>query len=104
MMFIIDISGSMAEKVAASASRYLGDGAEVKGNTKLAFVKAELIRTIKSLPNDAKFDIITFEKEAKYWRGAQTLADEKGKKQAVNFVDNLNANGGTNVYEALQSS
>ena len=101
MLFLVDISGSMLEKADAAAAKYLGEGAEVKGDTRLDFVKAELIRTIKSLPATAKFDIITFAEEATLWRGAQTPADEKGKKAAVGFIERLKANGGTNLYGAL---
>ncbi len=103
MVFCIDISGSMNEKVKAEGG-YLGEGAVLKGDTKLDYVKAELIRVINSLPVEAKFDIITFAGEATFWRGAQTAADEKSKKAATNFVQTLTADGGTNIYEALQKA
>ncbi len=103
MLFVIDTSGSMNEKVKGTdAAKYLGEGAVLEGDTKLDFVKAELIRTINSLPPEAKFDIITFADDAAYWRGAQAPADDRTKKSAVAHVKALVANGGTNVYGALQ--
>ncbi|MFA4986538.1 MAG: HEAT repeat domain-containing protein [Candidatus Brocadiia bacterium] len=103
MIFAIDISGSMVEKV-TNPGAYSGEGATPKGDTKLDYVKAELIRVIRSLPAEAKFDIITFNAEANFWRGAQTLADDKAKTAASRFVDGLAADGGTNIHDALSKA
>ncbi len=99
--FVIDRSGSMAEKVKSKHSGYTGEGAVVKGDTKLAMVKAELIRVVKSLPSDAKFNIVAFDNNVMMWRKGQVLATKKNKADAVRWVQSLTPGGSTNVYDAL---
>ncbi|MDZ7817024.1 MAG: VWA domain-containing protein [Planctomycetota bacterium] len=99
--FVIDHSGSMSEKVKAKHGGYVGEGAVVKGDTKMAFVKAELIRVIKSLPKDTRFNIVAFEAKVTVWEKAQTDATKRNKSSAIKWVESLRPSGQTNVYDAI---
>ncbi len=104
MVFCIDVSGSMGEKASPRAAAYVGEGAKLEGDTKLDFVKAELIRTILALPPEARFDIVAFSDDAAFWRGSQVKATDRAKKAATAFVRGLKPAGGTNVYAALKAA
>jgi hypothetical protein len=99
--FVIDRSGSMSEQVKSKTSGYVGEGAVVKDDTKMAFVKAELIRVIKGLPEDTVFNIVAFDNTVVSWKKEQTKATKKVKEDAVRWVEALTPNGQTNPYDAL---
>ena len=67
----------------------------------MAMVKAELIRVIKSLPKDTKFNIVGFESKVIMWKKGQTIAKKKEKASAIKWVENLTPGGMTNIYDAL---
>lgn len=99
--FVIDRSGSMLEEVKAKHDGYGGEGVKAKDGTKLAMVQAELIRVIKSLPEDTLFNIVAFESTVVSWKDMQVKADKKTKEDAIKWVEKLTANGQTNIYDAL---
>ncbi|MFA4985692.1 MAG: HEAT repeat domain-containing protein [Candidatus Brocadiia bacterium] len=101
LAFVIDRSGSMSEKVKSKTDGYVGEGAVVKDDTKMAFVKAELIRVIKSLPPDTRFNIVAFDDQIMSWKKEQTEAAPKVKEDAIKWVDALSPRGTTDIYDAL---
>jgi len=83
MVFVIDVSGSMGgEKIeqARNALRYC-------------------INTLK--PQD-KFEIISFSSSIENFQGGLKSAGEDEIKNALYFIDNLSAAGGTNIDAALK--
>ncbi len=101
LAFVIDRSGSMSAKVTSRADDYAGEGAVVKDDTRLGFVKAELIRVINGLPPDTIFNVIAFDTVVTPWRKQQTRATRMEKDQAIGWVNGLTPTGGTNIYDAL---
>ncbi len=87
VIFILDTSSSMLE------------GTSVRN--KLVDAKQALIDTLKRLPADVSFNIITFNTNVGTWKDAPMAATEANKNAAIEFVQRLVAKGRTNSYEAL---
>ncbi len=90
MMFIIDHSGSMNERVG--------------GYSRLDRAKIELISTINSLPSDSEFAISFYSDDVRQWRRELVEATEDNKRQAAIFIEQLEPRGMTNTYGALRQS
>jgi HEAT repeat protein len=98
VLFIIDVSGSMDEKV---AGEYDGKS----GRTKMDIAKSELEKCILGLEPNAFFNIITFSSGVNRWfEGRLAAASAKNLDEAKRFVDKLQPLGGTNTYDALREA
>lgn len=82
IIFVIDKSGSMS-----------GD--------KIAQVKRVFTGIITDLPPDDYFNVIFFDRQSVIFRDALMEANTQTKAEAATFVNALDANGGTNINEAL---
>ena len=82
IIFVIDKSGSMR-----------GD--------KIAQVKRVFAGIITDLPPDDHFNVIFFDSDVMVFRDALMEANTETKAEAANFVNALDADGGTNINEAL---
>lgn len=85
IIFIIDFSGSM---------KYDAEGEANKGERKIDVALKELSGTLKSLPAEAKFNIIILSTEATHYnkrKSSKTMlpATDSNKKIALNFVKSL---------------
>jgi uncharacterized protein YegL len=85
LVFVIDISGSMA-------------------GPRLASAKKELVRAIGGLPDTAEFNVLAFNTRVGAWSPRLVRASEGARKQAAEFVDRLVAAGGTSTYDALTAA
>ncbi len=117
-IFVCDVSGSMTAKgrIPGDSSGDPDDGKEppklgeegVKpgsSGTRIAMLKLELAFVVKSvLGEDAKFNIITFAAEVQKWKTKLTEATGENRKEAVDFVMAMKAEGGTNTYGALEEA
>ena len=83
VVFVIDTSGSM-----------LGP--------KMEQVKKALRHCVDGLNAGDRFDIVDFSTEARGFRSELVAADESGRAAALQYVDQLEARGGTNLEEALR--
>lgn len=90
LMFVIDNSGSMRD--------YWG------GATRLQRAKAELIHAIEDLPLDSKFALVFFNTTVSQWRSELLEANERNKREAIQFVRRLGYGVKTNTYGALRRS
>jgi HEAT repeat protein len=98
VIFVIDISGSMAED---SQSEYQGK----TGHTRMDIAKAELEKCIKGLDAAAFFNVIIFSGDSsRMVEGSLLAATEKHRAEAVEYVERLGAFGGTNLYGALKDA
>jgi HEAT repeat protein len=110
VMFIIDVSGSMAvpinlpEGIALApkgAKAQPGVGPRVA--TRLGLAKWELKKAIGGLSEKSQFNIIYYSVGANVFsKSKMCLATSSKKKSAYAFVDHLVADGGTNIAEALE--
>lgn len=82
VVFVIDTSGSMAGE-------------------KIAQAQEALRFCISSLNPSDRFNIISFSHEPRKFRDALVSADKALVGEARSFVDQLRANGGTNIHDAL---
>ncbi len=90
MLFIIDRSGSMAEKY--------------KGASRLRHVVAELSRTLEALPETSMFSIISYSDKAKVWQQQLVPATADHKRSAIGFLARMYSVGLTNTHEALTTA
>lgn len=82
IIFVIDKSGSMSGE-------------------KIEQVKRVFSNIISDLPQDDLFNVIFFDSSEKVYKNMLMEANESTKAEAINFVNGLYANGGTNINDAL---
>lgn len=117
LLFILDVSGSMSErivvqsedplKLAAFRDRY------GEASTKIEVAREELISTVESLQPYVAFNIVTFHTVLKPWKKSLVPANRGNKNAAIKFlarltpqsVDKLAAStsesGRTNTFDAI---
>ena len=83
--FVLDVSGSMS-------------------GTKIATLVAGVRKSIKKMTPDHRFRIITFNKQAKEITNGFIPATPQNVAKAAAMLNNLNAGGGTNLYEGLETA
>jgi VWA domain-containing protein/HEAT repeat protein len=91
LCFVLDVSGSMEQPAEYADGK----------STKLEVAKKELINAISGLPEDAAFNIIIYSTDLTLWQKKLQVADAKTKAKAKSWVAKLQANGNTNIYDAL---
>jgi len=89
MIFVIDISSSMGDKIPVPDSATKEQQDAFGTRVKMEIAKNELIALLSSLPEDVEFNIITFAGAAKPWQGG--LVGAGSKASAVKFVAKLKA-------------
>jgi HEAT repeat protein len=88
IVFLIDLSGSM--------------GAKVKGVTRLAAAKKELIRVLEQLTPQHHFNIIAFEDAPRPYAEDLRRATKTEIRDAIKYVKKLRVGGATNIYDSLE--
>ncbi len=83
IVFVLDTSGSMNEE------------------GKMEKARAALLFGIRSLRDADRFNVISFAGEEHLMEGGLVAADASGRARGVAFVNNLRANGGTNINDAM---
>lgn len=98
VIFVLDVSGSMEERL---RTKYLGE----EGDTRIAFAKRELIAAIERLEKGTFFNLITFSQGVDSWTpSGMALSSPENLKSAVAFADKVLAGGGTNLFGALRAA
>src|SRR5690606_33818159 len=69
--------------------------------TRLDWAKHELRRAVAGLPPDTLFNVVRFASRAEPWRDELTPPEPGVKKSLDATLAKLEANGGTNVFDAL---
>lgn len=85
VIFVIDVSGSM-------------------GGEKIGQARDALRFCVNVLNENDRFEIISFSSSVHNFTGHLQKADDDAKNNAGYFIDNLGANGGTNINAALQNA
>ena len=96
VVFVIDISGSMAATLG-------GSGADAKLSRADA-AKNELKRVLGALEDGATFNMVFFSTAVKVWKAEMQKADAKTRKEAQDYVTAIQIGGGTNTYDALEAA
>ena len=71
---------------------------------KLDLAKAELKRTLKSLPEDVWFTIVAYSTKVEKWKEEIVPATEANKKAAIAYIDTLKCTELTNIFGALDEA
>jgi Ca-activated chloride channel homolog len=82
VIFVVDVSGSM-------------------GGDKIEQAREALRFCVNVLNKNDRFEIIRFSSSVNAFSGKLQQAGKEQKKNALYFIDNLSASGGTNINEAL---
>ncbi len=105
LLFVVDFSGSMAEKVKLGG-RYAREGARPK----YEIVKRELERVVRALPRTAVCNVVFFNDRVAVWRrgrdgrpAAVKMTDEH-KSDLLQYIYETRPKGATNVYAALKTA
>jgi len=85
VIFVVDTSGSMAGE-------------------KMAQTKKALAFCIKSLGDRDRFNIVPFATEAVNWKGDLQAVSAQNRDEALAYVNQIQARGGTNINDALVSA
>ncbi|MBL8694475.1 MAG: HEAT repeat domain-containing protein [Planctomycetes bacterium] len=106
MVFMVDVSSSMAEcygapPVVSGPAEPLAYSPKEGVWTKLDRVKNELIKTVRSLRDTDRFQIIVFSDSTKASFSRLEAATKDRKREAERFLSGLKPAGGTGLYDAL---
>jgi len=91
LVFVIDVSGSMNEKV----------GEKGKKRTRAQLAKAELERAVLALEDGAMFNMVFYSSDVRVWRKTMIVASSETRLEAVEFIRESPVVGGTATYDAL---
>ncbi len=98
VIFIVDVSGSMEEKL---ANDYKGKA----GWTRMEVARAELKKCLENLDPGAFFNILVFSSGVERWTdGTLVPCDDAHRAEALAYVEKLQAGGGTNLYDSLKDA
>ncbi|HGY91704.1 MAG TPA: VWA domain-containing protein [Planctomycetes bacterium] len=119
MLFILDVSGSMQDKLSLEG----GDPKAIEAfrerygqyETKIDLAREELITTVANLPSYTKFNIFLFHNDVISWKKHLTRATQGNKNQAIKFLAKLTpqwiedvvvkqGKGQTNTFAALNKA
>jgi len=95
VIFVVDVSGSMAERL---SGRYVGES----GQTRMAVAKKELRKAIEALDSRALFNIVPFHGGVTSWVETVAGASEHTREESFAFIDLLGPGGATNLYGGLR--
>ncbi len=93
LVYVLDVSGSMNE-VAGLTGQI----------SRIQAAKKELIASIRSLPEDANFNIIFYDDTVSVWKPKMVTATKEVKAEAVKWTEEVKAVGATNIFDALEKA
>jgi hypothetical protein len=98
VIFILDVSGSMEERL---RTPYLGE----QGETRLEFAKREMIAAIQRLEKGTFFNLVTFSNDTDSWTpSGMALSTPENLDSAVAYAQKMRPGGGTNLFGALRKA
>jgi len=92
LVFVLDTSGSMNEE------------SESARGTKLAIAKRELTETLQGLVPPARFNLVFFGDTVRAWKPDLVELDDRTREEAIRFLENERASGGTNLFGGLRAA
>ena len=105
VVFVIDISDSMRD---SSSSTFLPETGTPErsgvARSKMDVAKAETKKAIRALTERDKFNIVVYNHNVKKWMDRLVPANDSNKALALAFIDKLEPSGGTNIFDALETT
>ncbi len=74
---------------------------ELKGNRRIDAARLEVKKIMKQLPKGTKFNVILFNNSYSLYSQTAQSVDEHSLINAFNYIDQVNPQGGTDIYTAL---
>jgi len=72
---------------------------------RIEILKIELAHVVISmLPDDSKFNLVTYSTEIKKWKSGLTKASKSNREAALGFVKSMEPRGTTNTYGSLETA
>ncbi len=102
VVFVIDVSGSMALASQIEGMATATGPRPKYVPTRFALAKKELIAAVRRLPGDARFNVIFFADKVDQWRTKLSDANDKNKTALETWIDTLHPDGGTNLYGGVE--
>jgi HEAT repeat protein len=94
--FVVDVSGSMEWR--------LGGERATEGPKRLEVAKRELLACLEALESGTRFNILPFSSDVSPWHEGAVECTEETFAQATEFITELGARGGTNIYAGLRQA
>ena len=105
VVFVLDTSGSMKEKVKAVYRGPLtGSGKPTEKKlrgSRLRVARYQTLKAVQSMPENSRFSIVTFSGNVRAWNSKPVRARSWGRDTAYRILGRLRPKGGTNVFDAL---
>ncbi|MBM3974081.1 MAG: VWA domain-containing protein [Planctomycetes bacterium] len=101
VVFVVDLSGSMQWPMDEDD----GNGKKQR-SVRLDFAKRELKRACDALPPNSQFNLVSFNglPKSKSWRDDLVPATDKNRELFKKHVDDMRADGGTNVWAGMETA
>ncbi len=108
LVFVVDVSGSMGEPASYVPDANSGGNAPAggpKGKRKIDIARWELSKAIAQLPENARFNIVTFHSDVKVYSPTKMVIATKANKAAAQaFAEKLEPQDATNIMDALEKA
>jgi hypothetical protein len=108
LVYVIDFSGSMDAPLKGSGGQGgpLGQTAtpKVGGPRKVDGVATQLLNSVRSLPDDATFNVVLFATEVRVWQDRMVRATPRNKEALKQWVLNQPPGGSTNFFGGLEKA
>lgn len=99
ILFVLDRSGSMKEPATDSLTGKSG------GDTRFAVAKTQLAAAITGLQDGDHFNLVHYSTDVLRWSKSMAKSSPESRKKATTFIEKeLEADGGTNIYDALREA
>ena len=111
VVFVLDRSGSMLEpseweipQDVATGGASGGPDIKKEGNKKMDIARWQLKRTLAMMPDGVEFNIVFFNHEVSVLSKEMMKLSQGTRKQAFEWIDRLEAVGGTNTFDAIEKA
>ena len=96
VLFVLDASGSMNEPMQS----YAGGGKA--GETRLTVAKRELLKALTGVKNGGTVNIVVYAADVWTWSEEPVVLDAETRADAQVFIEEIVANGGTNIWGCME--
>jgi hypothetical protein len=96
VLFILDASGSMEFSMTSRAN------ASSEEDSRLAVAKRELLKALGGVKDGANFNFVVYAADVWTWSDDPVKMDADARAEAEEFIDKIDAAGGTNIWGSLE--
>ncbi|MEO2164512.1 MAG: VWA domain-containing protein [bacterium] len=109
VLFLLDLSGSMEFSMIARDNPTDAPGAPKdlprgKEQSRIQAAKVDLVRALGGLREGALFNLVLYASDVWTWQDELVVMEGNQRVEVQEYVDELSASGGTNIYGALRTA